>query len=103
MGQSSGSGHDAPSSKANMHRNSMNASTILLSTSGAAPLQRGKTPLTNVLDMTLKNLLGLWKMRRTPLLPSLPGPRWPGVVVSDRVLYIGQIELNCVLMLNWIV
>ena len=27
---------------------------------------------------------------------------WPGVVALDRVLSMGQIELNCVLMLNWI-
>ena len=41
-------------------------------------------------------------MRSTSLLPSLPGPPWPGVVAIDRVLSIGQIELNCVLILNWI-
>ena len=27
---------------------------------------------------------------------------WLGVVVYDRVLSMGQIELNCVLMLKWI-
>ena len=32
-----------------------------------------------------------------------PGALWPGVVAADRVLSMGQIELNCVLMLNWIV
>ena len=32
-------------------------------------------------------------------LPSLPGPLWPGVVA----LPIGQIELSCILKLNWIV
>ena len=35
--------------------------------------------------------------------PLLPGPLWPGVVAPDRVLSKGQIELNCILMLNWIV
>ena len=45
----------------------------------------------------------LWRMRSTPSLPSLPGPLWPGVVAPDRVLSMGQIELNCVLMLYWIV
>ena len=44
----------------------------------------------------------LWEMRSTPLLPSLPGPLWHGVVSPNRVLSMGQIELNCVLMLNWI-
>ena len=39
-------------------------------------------------------------MRSTPSLPSLQGHHWPGVVVPDRVLSMGKIELNCVLMLN---
>ena len=30
-------------------------------------------------------------------------PLWPIVVVRDRVLSMGQVELNCVLKLNWIV
>ena len=45
----------------------------------------------------------LWGMQSIPSLLSLPGPLWPGVVVPDRVRSIGQIELNCVLMLNWII
>ena len=32
-------------------------------------------------------------MRSTPSLPSIPGPLWPGVVVPNRVLSKGQIEL----------
>ena len=39
----------------------------------------------------------------SPSLPSLPGPLWPGVVALDRALSMGQIELNWVLMLKWIV
>ena len=31
---------------------------------------------------------------------SLPGPLWPGMVASDSVLSMGQIELNSVLILN---
>ena len=42
----------------------------------------------------------LWGMQSTPLFPSLP---WPEVVASDKVLIMGQVELNRVLMLNWIV
>ena len=36
-------------------------------------------------------------------LPSLPGPFCLRVVAPDRVLSLDQIELNCVLTLNWIV
>ena len=46
-------------------------------------------------------ILKLWGMQTTPLLSSLPGPLWSGVVAPDRVLSIGQIEVNCVLMLSW--
>ena len=58
--------------------------------------------------MTLNNdevpvMLELWELQRTPSLPLLPGLLWPRVVAPDRVLFMGQIELNCVLMLNWIV
>ena len=48
-------------------------------------------------------MLELWGMQSTPLLPSLPGPLWPGVVAPDRALSMGQIELYCMLILNWIV
>ena len=45
-------------------------------------------------------ILELWEMQSTPSLPSIPGPLRPRVVVPNRVLCMGQIELNCVLMLN---
>ena len=65
---------------------------------------------TSVLYMTLNNLmmnspvmLELWGIQSTPSFPSSLSPLWPGVgVAPDRVLSMGQIELNCVLMLNWI-
>ena len=41
-------------------------------------------------------------MQSTPLLPSLLIPLWARMVVPHRVLCIGQIELNCILMLNLI-
>ena len=47
--------------------------------------------------------LELWGMRSTPLLPSFPGSLWSGVVPPDWVLSKGKIDLNCILMLNWIV
>ena len=43
-------------------------------------------------------MLELWGMRGTSLFPSLPP--WPGVEAPDRVLSIGQIEVNCVLMIK---
>ena len=45
--------------------------------------------------------LKLWEMYSTSLLPFLPNSLWPGVVTLDKILYLSQIELNCVLMLNW--
>ena len=48
-------------------------------------------------------MLELCGIRSTPSLSSLHGSLWPGVVASNRVLSMGQIELNSVLMLNTIV
>ena len=45
----------------------------------------------------------LWGMQSCPLLPSLPGLPWPGVVAPERVLSICQIELNYALILKRIV
>ena len=57
--------------------------------------------------MTLKKsdgevlvMLELWGMWSAPSLPLLSGRLWPRMVASDRVLSMGQIELNCVLMLS---
>ena len=72
-----------------------------------ASLQRGDTPPTSVLlydtkqsDGEIPVILELWGIRCTPSLPSLSGQHRPGVVELDKVLSIGQIELNSVLMLN---
>ena len=53
-------------------------------------------------DGEVPGIMELWGTQNTPSLPSLPGPLGPGVVAPDRALFMGQIELNCVLMLNWI-
>ena len=53
-------------------------------------------------DSEVSVMLSLWEMRSTPLLPSLPGSLRFKVVAPDMVLSMGEIELNCVLMLNWI-
>ena len=42
----------------------------------------------------------LWRKRSTPLLPSLLSLLWREVVAPDRVLSMGEIELNFVLILN---
>ena len=47
-------------------------------------------------------MVKIWGLLSTPLLPLLPGPFWPGVVGHERVISMGQTELNCVRMLNWI-
>ena len=44
-------------------------------------------------------MLELWELQSSSSLPSLPGPLWLGVVA----LSMGQIELNCVITLDWIV
>ena len=53
-------------------------------------------------DGEVSVMLELCGMQNTPSLPLLRGPLWPGVVTPDRVLSMGQIELNWVLMLNCI-
>ena len=44
-------------------------------------------------------MLEFWGIWTTPL-PLLPGLLWPRVVAPNRALSMGQIELNCVLILN---
>ena len=46
-------------------------------------------------DDQIPVMLELWRMQSTHSLLSFPGPLRSGVVVPDRVLCIGQIELNC--------
>ena len=45
-------------------------------------------------------MLELWRMQSNPSLPSLAGPLWSGMIAPDRILSMGQIEVNYVLMLN---
>ena len=53
-------------------------------------------------DDEVSVMLEFWGMQSTPSSSLLHGPLWPKVVALDRVLTMGQIKLNCVLMLNWI-
>ena len=46
-------------------------------------------------DGEVQVMLELSGMQSTLSLPSLLGPHWTGVVASDKVLSMGQIELNC--------
>ena len=48
-------------------------------------------------------MLKLSGMPNTPSLPSLLDPLWREVVAPDRVVSMDQIELNCVLMQNWLI
>ena len=48
-------------------------------------------------------MLELWRLQSTPLLPLLPGPRWPGVVAPDKGPIYGLNRTKGILMLNWIV
>ena len=73
----------------------------LLNTSTAS-LQRDKTPPTKQSNNETPAILELWGMRSIPSLPSLPSLLCSGVVASDRALSVGQIELDCVLMLKLI-
>ena len=47
-------------------------------------------------------MLELWGIQINPSLLSLPGPLWPGVGAPDRLLSMDLIEINCILILNWI-
>ena len=38
-------------------------------------------------------MLEFWRMWSTPSLLLCPGSLWPGVVISDRVLSMGEREL----------
>ena len=72
-------------------------------------LQWGKTPTPSWVswydpkqsDGVVLIMLELWGMWDNPSLPLLSAPLWPGVLTLDWVLSMDQIELNCVLMLNW--
>ena len=47
-------------------------------------------------------MLELSEMQSTPSWPSFPRSLRPGMIAPNRVLFMDQIELNCILMLNWI-
>ena len=73
----------------------------------AASLQRDKTPPhgcpaydTKQSDGEIPVMLELWRMRSNPLLPSLPGSLWPGVVAPDKGLIYRLNRINAILMLN---
>ena len=79
------------------------ASTVIAQSAGAVEYTDctsagGKTPPphnecpgydTKQSDGEVPAVLELWGMQSTPLLPSLPGPLWPGVVAPDRALSMG--------------
>ena len=70
---------------------------------GIRPLQRVSCYDTKQSDGEVPVMQELWDMQNIPSLSSLPDPLWPRVETPDRVISMSQTELNCVLMLNWIV
>ena len=71
------------------------------------PLQRGKDPAnecpgydTKKSDGEVPVMLGLWGMRSTPSLPSLPGPLWPRMVAPNKGPIYGLNRTKCILILN---
>ena len=76
--------------------------TDFISTEGVRPPPLNKYPGydTKQSDGEVSVMLELRRMWSFSSLPSLPGPHWPRVIAPDRVLFMGQIELNCVFMLN---
>ena len=76
------------------------SSRLGLQNSLTASLQMGKTPSPNECpgyDTKQSDgealVLEFWGMWSSSSLPSLPGPLWPGVLASDRVLSMSQIEV----------
>ena len=53
-------------------------------------------------DGEVPEMQEFWGMLSTYSLPSLPCQLWHLLVALDRVLFMGQIELNYVLMQSWI-
>ena len=72
----------------------------LLSRRIAPPHNESPVDDSNQSDAEDLVMMELWGMQSTPSLPSLPCPLWSGVIAPNRVLSMGQIELNCLLMLN---
>ena len=78
------------------------SSRLELQNAPTASLQTSETPPNECPGYDLKQsdgetsvMLELWGMRSTLLLPSFPGPLWPGIVAPDKFLFMGQIELKC--------
>ena len=76
--------------------------THCTSAKGSVPPQWVSKYDTKQSDGEVPVMLELWGMWSTPSLLSLPGPLWPGEVEPDWALSRGWIEVNCILMLNWI-
>ena len=53
----------------------------------------------SILNYSVLELWGVWS---NTLLTLFPDPLWPRMVVLNRALCMGNVELNCVFMRNWI-
>ena len=74
--------------------------TDCLSTEGNTPHNECPRYGSKLSNGEVPVMLDLWGMRSTPSLLSLPGQLLPWVVALDRALFMGQKELNSVLVLN---
>ena len=72
----------------------------LLSCRGVRPLQWVSWYDTKQSDGEVPVMLELGGIGSTSLLPSHSRPLWPHVVTPDSILSMGQIVLNCILILN---
>ena len=77
-------------------------SRLLLCT-GVKPPNESRGYETKQSDSEVPVMLKLLGMGSTPSLPLLPDPLWPRVIVWDRILSMVQIDLNIIIMQNWIV
>ena len=77
------------------------AGTVEYADCGAVKLPQ-KCPRYNTKqsDGEVPVMLERWGRWSTPSLPALPDPLWPRVMAPEKDISMGQIELNCVLILK---
>ena len=74
--------------------------TVYISAEGQNSSKKCLEYYTTQSDGEVSVMQKLWGIWSTPSLPSLPGPLWPGLLVPDWVLSMGQIAINRVITPN---